>query len=62
MKKFFIILILGFFVDSEAFAKCNKEDLENYVSTKKGRIGIESIGIKIDGKFLIIGRKNLINQ
>ena len=48
MKKIFIILILNFFVDGEAFAKCKKEDLENYVSTKKACIGIEPVGKKIN--------------
>ena len=60
MKNFLIIFLFIFLFNSEAFAKFKKEDLENYVSTKRVCIGIEPVGTKIDGKFLIPGRKNLI--
>ena len=49
-----------FLITENAFAKCKKEDFKNFVSTKKVCIGIEPVGKKVDGKFLITERKKLL--
>ena len=60
MKKLLGILVLGLLLSTNAYAKCKQEDYVNYVSSKKGCIGIEPVGQKIDGSFVKPNRKNLL--